>query len=89
MKDDLTQKVSFQLESLQQKMKKTITEEEQRGQSIQQLNAQTDDLEQRAEIFEQVSEETKWRIWLRTVKWYAIIGGVILIIICGIWFLAK
>lgn len=72
--DDITRKINIELENLQNKMKDTIREEEERGASIQDLNLQTQQLEQQTQVFEHESTRVEWKMWFKVVKWYLLVA---------------
>lgn len=85
MKDDLTKKVNSELEQLQNKMRSTIQAEEERGASLQHLEKQTGELEERTHVFEEHARQTNWKMWIKAVKWYVLAAVVVVVILIGIF----
>lgn len=86
MKDDLTQKINRELEIVQNKMRETIREEEERGANIQHLEEQTGRLEERTHVFEQNAERTEWKTWFRAVKWYFAAAFIVVTVLVFMFF---
>lgn len=84
--DKLTSAIDNELTALQNKMKSTIKDEEERGQSLHQLNKRTESLEERAHVFEEHAVQTEWKMWFKVVKWYILIAGVVILVLFCIFY---
>lgn len=84
--DKLTSAINNELEALQNKMKDTIKEEEERGMDLHILDKRTKKLDERAQVFEEHAEETEWKMWFKVVKWYVLIGGILILVLVAIFY---
>lgn len=82
---DLTEQINIEVDKLQERLKETLKQEEQRGADLVGLEVQAEGLEQRAQIFRSDAESTKRKFMFKCLKWGFAIAGIVLVVFVFIY----
>lgn len=73
----MEKKVKKEMEAVTEELKKTIKEEQERGASLGSLQKEGDKLNKNLSVFAESSSRAEKRLWWKSVKWMAIVGGIV------------
>lgn len=80
MGENVTDEIDKEVNLLQNKLKQTLKEEEERGENIQSLDNRVENLQERAGMFRTDAHDARNKLWWRNFKWMAIAAAVALVL---------
>lgn len=79
---DVTSAIENEVDLLQNKLKDTLKEEEERGASARGLGTRAERLEERAGMFQSTAHDVRNKLWWKNFKW--MVAAVILAVLLGL-----
>lgn len=82
---DITNAIDNEVNLLQNKLRETLREEEERGANLRNLGTRAEHLEERAGMFQTSARDVRRKLWWRSIKWIAIAASIGLLLVIVVY----